>query len=360
MVAVTVEKLEKVFPPNVYALKDVNVSIKDGEFLVVLGPSGSGKTTFIRCIAGLETPTRGRILFGDVPVVDVEKGINVPPARRNVGMVFQNWALYPHMKVFDNIAFPLKIKKVPKEEIKKRVKEVAEALGISELLDRYPRQLSGGQQQRVAIARALVKEPQVLLMDEPFSNLDARLRISAREFVKSLQRKLKVTTILVTHDQHDAYALADRLMIINNGVVQQIGTADEILNNPANVFVAQFFGDPPINILEGEGRGDYVDLGDFKIPVKAPPGRLQVGIRPTDVYIAERPMAPGDVELQPARVVLVEYLGFTPVAVIKWEKSEMRAIAYDKVKEGSIVKVFLRKDNVKLFKDSIRISNIEI
>ncbi|AAL63335.1 ABC transporter ATP-binding protein, putative [Pyrobaculum aerophilum str. IM2] len=355
MVSVTVQNLEKVFPPNVYALRDVNVTIKDGEFLVVLGPSGSGKTTFIRCIAGLETPTKGRILFGDAPVIDVERGINIPPAKRNVGMVFQNWALYPHMKVFDNIAFPLKIKKLPKSEIERRVKEVAEALEISNLLDRYPRQLSGGQQQRVAIARALVKEPQVLLMDEPFSNLDARLRISAREFVKSLQRRLKITTILVTHDQHDAYALADRLMVINNGVVQQISTTDEVLNNPANIFVAQFFGDPPINILEGEGRGDHVDLGDLKIPIPAPQGKLQVGIRPTDIYIADQPLSPEDLELKPGRVLLVEYLGFTPVAVVKWERIEVRAVMYNKLKEGSLARVFLKKEGVKLFQNGVRI-----
>jgi ABC-type sugar transport system ATPase subunit len=355
VVSLQVEKLEKFFPPNVYALRDVSVSIRDGEFLVVLGPSGSGKTTFIRCIAGLETPTKGRILFGDVPVVDVERGVNVPPAKRNVGMVFQNWALYPHMKVFDNIAFPLKIKKLPRREVERRVREVAEALGISDLLSRYPRQLSGGQQQRVAIARALVKEPQVLLMDEPFSNLDARLRISAREFVKSLQRRLGITTILVTHDQHDAYALADRLMIINNGVVQQIGTTDEVLNNPANVFVAQFFGDPPINLVEGEGRGDHVDLGDLKIPVPAPQGRLQVGIRPTDIYVADRPLNPGDVELTPGRIVLVEYLGFTPVAVVRWERTEIRAAMYNKLREGDAARVFLRKEGVKLFRDGVRV-----
>ncbi|MCC6067283.1 MAG: ABC transporter ATP-binding protein [Pyrobaculum sp.] len=355
MVSVSVSNLEKVFPPNVYALRDVSVEIRDGEFLVVLGPSGSGKTTFIRCIAGLEAPTRGRILFGDRPVVDVERGVNVPPAKRNVGMVFQNWALYPHMKVFDNIAFPLKIRKLPRHEIEKRVKEVAEALEIGHLLDHYPRQLSGGQQQRVAIARALVKAPQVLLMDEPFSNLDARLRVSAREFVKSLQRRLRITTILVTHDQHDVYALADRIMIINNGAVQQIGATDEILNNPANVFVAQFFGDPPINLVEGVGRGDHVDLSDVKLPVPAPEGKLQVGVRPTDMYIADAPLSPGDIELPRGRIKLVEYLGFTPVAVVAWEKTELRALMYSKLKEGDLARVFLRREGVKLFRDGVRV-----
>ncbi|MEZ0318868.1 MAG: ABC transporter ATP-binding protein, partial [Pyrobaculum sp.] len=222
-------------------------------------------------------------------------------------------------------------------------------------LDRYPRQLSGGQQQRVAIARALVKEPRVLLMDEPFSNLDARLRISAREFVKSLQRKLKITTILVTHDQHDAYALADRLMVINNGEVQQVGTTDEVLNNPANLFVAQFFGDPPINVVEGVGGGNYVDLGDVKLPVEAPEGKVEVGIRPTDIYLSERPLAPSDVALPPAKVKLVEYLGFTPVAVVTWGKTELRALAYGNFKEGQTANVYLRKEGVKLFRNGMRI-----
>jgi ABC-type sugar transport system ATPase subunit len=187
-----------------------------------------------------------------------------------------------------------------------------------------------------------VKEPQVILMDEPFSNLDARLRVSAREFVKSFQRRLRITTILVTHDQHDGYALADRIMIVNNGVVQQIGTADEILNRPANVFVAQFFGDPPINLVEGGGRGDHVDLEDLKIPILAPEGRLQVGIRPTDIYIADGPLSPGDVPLPPGRIKLVEYLGFTSIAVVKWEKTELRAVMYSKLGEGDSARVYLK------------------
>ncbi|MEM4510788.1 MAG: glucose ABC transporter ATP-binding protein GlcV [Pyrobaculum sp.] len=356
MVSVVVEGLGKVFSGGVYALRGVDVVVGDGEFLVVLGPSGSGKTTFIRCVAGLEVPSSGRILFGDRVVVDVGRGVFVPPGERNVGMVFQNWALYPHMKVFDNIAFPLRVRRLPGSEVRRRVREVAEALGIGDLLDRYPRQLSGGQQQRVAIARALVKEPSVLLMDEPFSNLDARLRVSAREFVKSLQRRLRITTILVTHDQHDAYALADRLMILNNGVVQQIGTAEEVLNSPANVFVAQFFGDPPINLLEGEGRGDFVDLGDLKIPVKSPLGRVHVGVRPSDIYIADRAMGVGDVELPPGRVALVEYLGFTPVALVRWGRVEMRAVAYVKVREGDLARVFIKSGSVKFFKDGVRVS----
>jgi ABC-type sugar transport system ATPase subunit len=189
MARVAAENITKIFPGGVTAINNVSLEIKSGEFFVILGPSGSGKTTFLRIIAGLEKPTRGRIVIGETTVVDADRGIFVSPRERNVGMVFQNWALYPYMKVFDNIAYPLKIKRIPKHEIARRVREVTEILGISELLDRYPRQLSGGQQQRVALARALVKEPSVLLLDEPFSNLDARIRIVAREFVKKVQEK---------------------------------------------------------------------------------------------------------------------------------------------------------------------------
>jgi ABC-type sugar transport system ATPase subunit len=189
MARVAAENITKIFPGGVTAINNVSLEIKSGEFFVILGPSGSDKTTFLRIIAGLEKPTRGRIVIGETTVVDADRGIFVSPRERNVGMVFQNWALYPYMKVFDNIAYPLKIKRIPKHEIARRVREVTEILGISELLDRYPRQLSGGQQQRVALARALVKEPSVLLLDEPFSNLDARIRIVAREFVKKVQEK---------------------------------------------------------------------------------------------------------------------------------------------------------------------------
>lgn len=186
MARVAAENITKIFPGGVTAINNLSLEIKSGEFFIILGPSGSDKTTFLRIIAGLEKPTRGRIVIGETTVVDADRGIFVSPRERNVGMVFQNWALYPYMKVFDNIAYPLKIKRIPKHEIARRVREVTEILGISGLLDRYPRQLSGGQQQRVALARALVKEPSVLLLDEPFSNLDARIRIVAREFVKKV------------------------------------------------------------------------------------------------------------------------------------------------------------------------------
>lgn len=361
MVVVAMENVDKIFPPNVVALKDVNLRINDGEFFVVLGPSGAGKTTFLRVLAGLETLTRGRLLFDDDVIVDVERKIFVDPPKRNIGMVFQNWALYPHMKVFDNIAFPLKIQRLPKGEIEARVREVAEILGLSELLNRYPRQLSGGQQQRVAIARALVKRPRLLLLDEPFSNLDARIRISARAFVKRLQRELKITTILVTHDQQDAYSVADRLAVIRGGRVQQVGTVEDLLERPANLFVGTFLGDPPMNVFEGklvrEGGGYFADVGPLRLPLPPREGladhagrKVYVGVRPAHLYVAPAPQSPEDVALQKARVKLVEVTGFVTTALVEWDNLEARVEVVGKPPvEGEEVPVYLRVSAVKLF-----------
>lgn len=361
MVVVTLEDVDKIFPPNVVALKDVNLKINDGEFFVVLGPSGHGKTTFLRVLAGLEVPTRGRILFDDEVIVDAERKVFVDPPKRNVGMVFQNWALYPHMKVFDNIAFPLKIKKLPKREIEARVKEVAEILGIAELLDRYPRQLSGGQQQRVAIARALVKRPRLLLLDEPFSNLDARIRISARAFVKRLQRELKITTILVTHDQQDAYSVADRLAVLRRGVIQQVGNVEDLLERPANLFVGTFLGDPPMNIFEAklvrEGGGYLADAGALKIPLPNAPAlaghvgkKVYVGVRPADIYIAEAPQNKEDVLIPGGRVKIVEVTGFVTTALVEWDGIEARVEVIGRPPaEGSEAQVYVRPQKIKVF-----------
>lgn len=366
MVVVTLENVDKIFPPNVVALKDINLKINDGEFFVVLGPSGHGKTTFLRVLAGLEVPTRGRIMFDSEVIVDTERGIFVDPPKRNVGMVFQNWALYPHMKVFDNIAFPLKIKRLPKREIEARVREIAEILGIGDLLDRYPRQLSGGQQQRVAIARALVKRPRLLLLDEPFSNLDARIRISARAFVKRLQRELKITTILVTHDQQDAYSVADRLAVLRRGVIQQVGSVEDLLDRPANLFVATFLGDPPMNIFEGkiirEGGSYIADAGSLKIPLPDVPSlggyvgrKVFVGIRPADIYIAPEPQSREHAVLRSGRVKLVEVTGFVTTALVEWDGLEARVQVIGRApEEGSEVPVYVNVGKVKIFGDDER------
>ncbi|HDI02472.1 MAG TPA: sugar ABC transporter ATP-binding protein, partial [Ignisphaera sp.] len=217
MVNVKLENIRKTFG-SVVAVDRIDLEIRDGEFMVLLGPSGCGKTTTLRIIAGLEKPDRGRVLFGDRDVT------YLPPKDRNVSMVFQSYAVWPHMKVYDNIAFPLKIRRYPREEIDRRVRWAAELLKISDLLDRYPHQLSGGQRQRVAVARAIVVEPQVLLMDEPLSNLDAPLRALMRAEIKRLQKQLKITTIYVTHDQAEALTMADRIAVMNSGRIEQIGT----------------------------------------------------------------------------------------------------------------------------------------
>ncbi len=212
------------------------LEIKDGEFFGLLGPSGSGKTTTLRIIAGLTRPDRGRVFIGDEDITDV------PPEKRNLGMVFQSWALFPHLTVFENIAFGLRLRKLPEDEIRKRVKWAAELLQISELLNRYPHQLSGGQQQRVAVARAIVLYPRALLFDEPLSNLDAKLREQVRFELRKLQKNLKITSVYVTHDQTEAFAICDRIAIMNKGRIQQIGTPEEIYNRPRTKFVAEFIG----------------------------------------------------------------------------------------------------------------------
>ena len=320
MPEVVVEHVTKVFGGKVVALNDVSVKIRDGEFFVLLGPSGSGKTTLLRCIAGLERPERGRILIGEKVVFDAEAKIFLPPKERDVAMVFQNYALYPHMKVFDNIAFPLRIRKLPKEEIRKKVIEVAKLLRIDDLLDRYPRQLSGGQQQRVALARALVRNPKVFLMDEPLSNLDAKLRVVMRAELKKLQKELGITTIYVTHDQAEAMTMADRIAILNEGRVVQIGTPSELYYKPVNLFVAGFVGSPPMNFFDvslkyDEKRGYILDAGDFEVKLpkeladlitkSSSSTELILGIRPEDIVISKEPIEDSFV----AEIYLVEPLG---------------------------------------------------
>ncbi|BES82282.1 ABC transporter ATP-binding protein [Pyrodictium abyssi] len=251
MVEVRLENVTKRFG-RVVAVDNVTLEFPDGRFSALLGPSGSGKSTLLYLIAGIYKPTSGRIFFGDREVT------NLPPKDRNVGLVFQNYALYPHMKVYDNIAFPMRLRKLPESKIDAKVQEVARLLRIEELLDRYPGQLSGGQQQRVALARALVKEPDVLLLDEPLSNLDALLRLTIRAELKKLQRRLEITAIHVTHDQAEAMSIADVIVVIDRGRVQQVGSPDDVYNRPRNLFVAGFIGSPPANMLPGRVLRDGV------------------------------------------------------------------------------------------------------
>jgi multiple sugar transport system ATP-binding protein len=247
MAFVETRNLTKVFKQGqVGAVNNVNLQTREGEFLVFLGPSGSGKTTLLRMIAGLEQPTSGEVLIGGAVVN------HLPPRERRIAMVFQSYALYPHLTVYQNIAFPLKAQKVKKELHRQKVDWAASLLGIGKLLDRKPRELSGGERQRVALARAIVREPSVFLLDEPLSNLDAKLRASAREELEQFQKRIGTTTIYVTHDQVEAMAMGDRVVVLHQGVVRQIGTPQEVYDEPADTFVATFLGSPPMNLVEAE------------------------------------------------------------------------------------------------------------
>jgi multiple sugar transport system ATP-binding protein len=289
MASVTFENVTKRFG-DVIAVGDLNLNVVDKEFLVLVGPSGCGKTTALRLLAGLEEITEGRILIGDRAVNDVA------PKDRDIAMVFQSYALYPHMSVYDNMAFGLKLRKTPKEEIKKRVDKAAQSLGIENLLDRKPRQLSGGQRQRVAVGRAIVREPKVFLFDEPLSNLDAKLRVETRANLSKLHQQLQTTFIYVTHDQVEAMTMASRIAVINKGLLQQVDTPQALYDNPDNLFVAGFIGSPAMNffktrLVQGDGNL-FVDGGTFKVQI--PPSRLEaynkfvnrpviMGIRPEDI-----------------------------------------------------------------------------
>jgi len=281
MATVELEKLCKRFG-SYTALESLNLSIADGEFLVLLGPSGCGKSTTMRLVAGLEEPTSGEIR------IDGER-VNERPARdRNLAMVFQNYALYPHMTVGENIAYPLKVQRVKRTERLARVTEAAAKVELGELLARRPAELSGGQRQRVALARAIVRRPSLFLMDEPLSNLDAKLRTVMRAELKHLQKELGTTTIYVTHDQVEAMTLADRIVILSDARIQQIGTPAEIYARPANAFVAGFIGSPPMNLIPGEsadGRFRH-DSGEVFLGSE-PPGAVTLGIRPEDVRVGE-------------------------------------------------------------------------
>lgn len=246
MARIRFASVNKKYANGFHAVRDLNLDIRDREFIVLLGPSGCGKSTTLNMIAGLEEVTEGDLTFDD-QVVNY-----MPPHKRDVAMVFQSYALYPHKSVYDNIAFGLQMRKTPKDEIDRRVRSAAQKLEIAHLLDRRPSQLSGGQRQRVALGRAMVREPSVFLMDEPLSNLDAALRISMRAEIKELHRAMQTTFVYVTHDQAEALTLADRIVVMKDGVVQQIGTPDDIYEKPANTFVASFLGNPPINYIDGQ------------------------------------------------------------------------------------------------------------
>jgi sn-glycerol 3-phosphate transport system ATP-binding protein len=281
MAEVAFHEVTKVFQGGTPAVEDLTLLVEDGEFLVLVGPSGCGKTTILRMVAGLDEPTSGAVVIGD----QVVNG--VPPQDRDVAMVFQNYALYPHQTVRQNLAFGLKQRKVAKEVVRQRVQEVSALLALDELLDRRPAQLSGGQRQRVAMGRALARSPQVFLLDEPLSNLDAQLRTQLRSELRRIHQSLPTTSIYVTHDQVEAMTLGDRVAVLNQGWLLQLGTPREIYESPANLFVASFIGSPPMNLLRATSRDGRIDAGDLVITVdRVPKGPLVVGIRPEAFHLS--------------------------------------------------------------------------
>lgn len=327
MSTVQLKNICKIYEGGVKAVDNVNIDIKDQEFVVLVGPSGCGKSTTLRMVAGLEDISSGELYIDDKLVNDV------PPKDRDIAMVFQNYALYPHMTVYDNMAFGLKIRKFSKEEIEQRVREAAKILDIEQLLERKPKALSGGQRQRVAVGRAIVRKPKVFLFDEPLSNLDAKLRVQMRAEISSLHNRLKATMIYVTHDQVEALTMADKIVVMKLGVIQQIGGPLELYNNPDNKFVAGFIGSPPMNFLnvkvEANGDDIYVNEGTFKLKVlekqakllKAYVGKeVTFGIRPEDVEFTAKPE---DGKTINGHVSVVEPLGSETHVYISTSKAKV-------------------------------------
>jgi multiple sugar transport system ATP-binding protein len=331
MASVTIRRVVKSFG-SVSVIKGVDVAIEDGEFVVLVGPSGCGKSTLLRMIAGLEDITAGTISIGATVVNEVA------PKERDVAMVFQNYALYPHMTVAENMAFSLTLKKAPKAEIAEKTKRAAGILGLEPLLDRYPRQLSGGQRQRVAMGRAIVRDPKVFLFDEPLSNLDAKLRVAMRAEIKNLHQRLKTTTVYVTHDQIEAMTMADKIVVMRDGVVEQIGAPLDLYDAPANLFVAGFIGSPAMNFLEGRIGPNGFDLDGVTLPLAAAPagadGRpATYGIRPEHFRLAGEGL--------PAEVVVTEPTGSETMVLAKIAGREVTCVFKERLraKPGEMIHV---------------------
>lgn len=323
---ITTRELVKEYPNGVRGVDGVDLEIGEGEFFALLGPSGCGKTTLLRAIAGLEPITEGTLHIGGTDMTQVE------PGQRGVAMVFQDYALFPHMDVTDNIAYPLRIAKVGKEERRDRSADTARKLRLEDYLERKPGQLSGGQQQRVALARAITTRPQVLLLDEPLSNLDARLRLEARSFLKELQHELGLTSVFVTHDQAEALALADRIAVMDRGKIQQVGTPREIFHGPLTTFVASFIGSHPMNLIPGVKRADCIELAGSPVSVPLPPfareledGREVIwGVRPEYVSWAPSPAEPSGGIL--GDIATVEILGATALLTTRIGDERLQAV----------------------------------
>ena len=353
MATVTFDHVFKRYSADVVAVNDLNLEIADGEFLVLVGPSGCGKTTALRCVAGLETISDGKLYIGDRVVNDVA------PKDRDIAMVFQSYALYPHMSVFDNLAFGLKLRKTPKADIERRVKEAAGILGLERFLDRKPKALSGGQRQRVALGRAIVREPSVFLMDEPLSNLDAKLRVQTRAEIARLHQRLGTTTIYVTHDQVEAMTMGDRIAVMKDGLLQQVGTPQQLYDHPDNVFVAGFIGSPAMNFATVKAtEGEDLMLGNAKLNLSGAAARaaadrpkgadLLIGFRPEHLDVVD---GQADVVRIPAKVDVVEYLGNEELIHAQAEGNEIVALIPSdrRVKPGEQIELGVPLDKLHVF-----------
>jgi multiple sugar transport system ATP-binding protein len=340
-VPVRYDKVQKYFG-NVKVLEEFDLDVAPGEFLVLLGASGSGKTTALRILSGLETATGGRVLIGDRDVT------NILPKYRDISMVFQSYALYPHKTVAENIGFPLKVRKVDRSEMESAIRDAAAQVQLEQLLDRYPRELSGGQRQRVALARAIIRRPSVFLMDEPLSNLDAKLRGHMRAELKHMQQTLGITTIYVTHDQIEAMTLAHRVAILERGILQQLATPEEIYNNPANLFVAQFIGSPPMNVIHGslEGKNFVTNGTKFEAPVAGRVAKAILGVRPEDCSVA--PPSKGTLK---GEIYTTELIGDHTLVTIDSgpDKLTVKAAKDFRGKQGDAIGVTLLREHLYVF-----------
>ncbi|MCY6484883.1 sn-glycerol-3-phosphate ABC transporter ATP-binding protein UgpC [Clostridium aestuarii] len=356
MAGLNLKNIEKVYPNGFYAVKNLCIDIEDKEFVVLVGPSGCGKSTSLRMIAGLEEISSGELYIGDKLVNDI------PPKDRDIAMVFQNYALYPHMTVFDNMAFGLKLRKKPKEEIKEKVSQAAKILGIENLLDRKPKQLSGGQRQRVALGRAIVREPKVFLMDEPLSNLDAKLRVQMRTEISKLHKRLQTTFIYVTHDQTEAMTMGTRIVIMKDGVVQQISDPQTIYQHPTNLFVASFIGSPQMNFIncdiKEENDSIYAEFMDNKIEIPEDKAKLLkendcinkeviLGIRPEEIYVKDSKAQNGI----KARVEVTEMLGSESYLYLDMNGNNIiaRVDSSTKVEIGNNIKFAFDANKIHMF-----------
>lgn len=352
----SLKNIYKIYQKDVIAVDDFNLEVDDKEFIIFVGPSGCGKSTTLRMIAGLEEISKGSLYIGDKLVNDVE------PKDRDIAMVFQNYALYPHMTVYDNMSFALKLRKLPKDEIDEKVKYAAKILDIEHLLDRKPKELSGGQRQRVALGRAIVREPKVFLMDEPLSNLDAKLRVQMRTEISKLHKKLNSTFIYVTHDQTEAMTMGTRIVVMNNGVIQQVDTPQNIYNNPRNKFVASFIGSPQMNFIEGticsNGEKVYIKINDSSILIPKDKGKILIekGYKDKEVILGIRPenvkyggcLNGSSIE---CNVDSIELMGAESFLYLKMDKENitLRKNGTTDISSGERISISFEPDNIYIF-----------